>query len=60
MEYKKKIESDLYNDCMDIVKTVETDCMKIATTDETKAFFFKMIGDYYRYVAECAAPEKLE
>ena len=29
--------------------------MKVACTDETKAFFFKMIGDYYRYVAECAA-----
>jgi hypothetical protein len=28
--------------------------MKVASTDETKAFFYKMIGDYYRYVAECA------
>jgi hypothetical protein len=28
--------------------------MKVACTDETKAFFYKMIGDYYRYVAECA------
>ena len=26
----------------------------VAETDETKAFFLKMIGDYYRYVAECA------
>jgi len=34
--------------------------MKVAQTDETKAFFYKMIGDYYRYVAECAAPDKLE
>jgi hypothetical protein len=33
--------------------------MKVASTDETKAFFYKMIGDYYRYVAECAADEKL-
>jgi hypothetical protein len=40
--------------------------MKVAQTDETKAFFYKMIEDYYRYVAECAvsylvaAPDKLE
>ena len=34
--------------------------MKIAATDETKAFFYKMIGDYYRYVAECADETKVE
>jgi 14-3-3 protein epsilon len=45
---------------MNIVKIVKDNCMKAATTDETKAFFFKMIGDYYRYVAECAAEDKLQ
>ena len=34
--------------------------MKVAGTDETKAFFYKMIGDYFRYVAECAKPDKLD
>ena len=34
--------------------------MKQATTDESKAFFYKMIGDYYRYVAECCGPDKIE
>lgn len=34
--------------------------MKVASTEETKAFFYKMIGDYYRYVAECASESKLE
>jgi hypothetical protein len=34
--------------------------MKGASTDETKAFFYKMIGDYYRYVAECANDKDLE
>ena len=33
--------------------------MKQAQTDETKAFFLKMIGDYYRYVAECADETKI-
>ena len=45
---------------MSIVETVKNNCMKSATTDETKAFFYKMIGDYYRYVAECATQDKLE
>ena len=58
--YKKKIEGELYDQCMAIVKIVEDQCMKVASTDETKAFFYKMIGDYYRYVAECAQQDKLD
>ena len=60
LEYKKKIEKELYEQCMTIVDIVKDQCMKVAATDETKAFFYKMIGDYYRYVAECAQPDKLE
>ena len=45
---------------MAIVQIVESQCMKVAATDETKAFFYKMIGDYYRYVAECAQEDKIE
>merc|ERR1711988_1370490 len=58
--YKKKIEGELYDQCMSIVDNVKDKCMKVASTDETKAFFYKMIGDYYRYVAECADADKLE
>jgi 14-3-3 protein epsilon len=58
--YKKKIEKELYDQCISIVDTVKNSCMNVAATDETKAFFFKMIGDYYRYVAECASGENLE
>ena len=58
--YKKKIEGELYDQCLNIVQIVKDQCMAQAATDETKAFFYKMIGDYYRYVAECASPDKLE
>ena len=34
--------------------------MSLAAEDESKAFFQKMIGDYYRYVAECADASKIE
>ena len=34
--------------------------MKLAAEDESKAFFQKMIGDYYRYVAESATEGILE
>ena len=34
--------------------------MPLAAEEESKAFFMKMIGDYYRYVAENAHDAKLE
>ena len=58
--YKKKIEQELYNQCISIVNIVKDQCMSKCSTDETKAFFYKMIGDYYRYVAECAQGDQLE
>jgi 14-3-3 protein epsilon len=58
--YKKKIEQELYNQCIAIVAIVKNSCMGVASTDETKAFFYKMIGDYYRYVAECANGDQLD
>ena len=33
--------------------------MKLASNSESKAFFLKMAGDYYRYVAESATGDKL-
>merc|ERR1711934_1257593 len=58
--YKKRIEGELYSKCIDIVSIVKSSCLPIASDDESKAFFQKMIGDYYRYVAESATADKLE
>ena len=58
--YKKKIEKELYDKCMSIVNCVDQKCLKLAAEDESKAFFQKMIGDYYRYVAESASEDKLQ
>ena len=53
--YKKKIEDELFNQCQTIVALVRDKCLKVAQDSESKAFFLKMIGDYYRYVAESAS-----
>ena len=58
--YKKKIETELYDQCIKIVTTVKDSCLKLAQDEESKAFFQKMIGDYYRYVAESAKGDQLD
>ena len=45
---------------MRIVNIVKDQCMGLASQEESKAFFFKMIGDYYRYVAESAHDSVLQ
>ena len=58
--YKKKIEGELYDQCMSIVNLVKDKCLAKASNSESKAFFHKMAGDYYRYIAESAQGAKLE
>ena len=57
--YKKKIEGELQKNCQDIIDMIKADGMR--TSDpEGKAFFLKMIGDYYRYMAESAQGDVLD
>ena len=37
--YKKKIETELYDKCIEIVDTVKSKCLPLAADDESKAFF---------------------
>jgi len=38
-DYKKKIEGQLYDQCMTIVQAVQKGCLPLAADDESKAFF---------------------
>lgn len=58
--YKKKIEQGLYNDCELIIDLIKTKVLTKAGEEESKAFFIKMVGDYYRYIAETAQDQKLD
>ena len=50
----------MYDQCMRIVNIVKDKCIQLAVDNESRAFFQKMIGDYYRYVAESASESTLE
>lgn len=49
----------MYKDCENIIDMIKTSAMKSLTEAEGKSFFLKMIGDYYRYMAESAQGDKL-
>jgi 14-3-3 protein epsilon len=53
-DYKKKIEEELYTDCQNIINLIKNDALKSQQEAEGKSFFLKMVGDYYRYMAESA------
>jgi len=57
--YKKKIEGELQKDCQNIINMIKNDAMKALADPEGKAFFLKMVGDYYRYMAESAQGDQL-
>merc|ERR1712110_191084 len=51
-EYRKTVEKELNNLCGDIVALLDEHLISSASSSESKVFFHKMKGDYYRYLAE--------
>ena len=51
LEYKEKITNELTQKCQRIIKFIEEIIIR-AEDDEAIAFYKKLIGDYYRYMAE--------
>jgi uncharacterized membrane protein len=52
--YKKRIEEGLYKDCENVIAIIQTRVLNKTSEVEARAFFVKMVGDYYRYIAETA------
>jgi 14-3-3 protein epsilon len=49
-----KIETELNQFCKEILSLIDNHLVKSATTPEAKVFFYKMKGDYHRYISEYA------
>lgn len=60
MTYKSGIELKLINDCQKVIDLINNKVLNKAIAEEPEAFFVKMVGDYYRYIAENAKGEGLE
>jgi len=56
-EYREKIEKELKDICQDVLVLLDKYLVPNAGLAESKVFYLKMKGDYYRYLAEVASGE---
>jgi len=52
--YRHAIEKELRDVCQDILNIIDEHLIPAATSGESKVFYYKMKGDYHRYLAEFA------
>lgn len=56
--YKAKIEKELEDVCEDVLSVLTDQLLPAAEAGESKVFYYKMKGDYHRYLAEIASGDK--
>jgi len=54
-EYREKVENELRDICHDVLDLLDKFLIPKAGNPESKVFYLKMKGDYYRYLAEVVA-----
>ena len=59
-EYKKKIETELVRICNDIVELLDQTLVPGAKSAEAQVFYYKMKGDYFRYISEVSVGDAYE
>jgi len=53
-DYRNKVETELKGICDDILDVLQKHLIPSSTSGESKVFYYKMKGDYHRYLAEFA------
>ncbi|XP_076869931.1 14-3-3 protein beta/alpha-A [Brachyhypopomus gauderio] len=54
-EYREKIETELKDICNDVLALLDKFLIPNASQAESRVFYLKMKGDYYRYLSEVAS-----
>jgi hypothetical protein len=62
IKYKRHIEEELEDKCNQIIDLMEKHIMPLVKdcNDDKEVFYFKMLGDYYRYLSEFMVGSKLD
>ncbi|CAD2089073.1 14-3-3 protein [Plasmodium berghei] len=55
--YRKKVEEELNSICQDILNLLTKKLIPNTSESESKVFYYKMKGDYYRYISEFSCDE---
>ncbi|KAJ7714707.1 14-3-3 domain-containing protein [Mycena olivaceomarginata] len=50
--YRQRVQGELLANCTDVIQILQDHLMKSTQSGESLVFFRKMIGDFYRYLAE--------
>ena len=56
-EYREKVETELREICKDVLSLLDNFLIPKASNAESKVFYLKMKGDYFRYLSEVASGE---
>ncbi|KAL4283137.1 hypothetical protein GQ457_16G017670 [Hibiscus cannabinus] len=56
-EYRQRVEDELAKICIDILSVIDKHLIPSSTTGESTVFYYKMKGDYFRYLAEFKAAD---
>lgn len=48
--YRRKIEGELEQICSDILEIIKNELIPNSDSEEGKVFYYKMKGDYHRYI----------
>nr|XP_057909864.1 14-3-3 protein beta/alpha-like [Doryrhamphus excisus] len=59
-DYREKIENELKEICKDVLGLLDKSLIPKTVLPESKVFYLKMKGDYYRYLAEVATESEKE
>lgn len=59
-EYRQRIEKELGDICKDILSLLDNHLISSAQSGESKVFYYKMKGDYFRYLAEFSGDSQRE
>lgn len=56
-DYRKKVEDELRGICEEVLQTLEVHLLPVSKEGESCVFYYKMKGDYHRYLAEIHSGE---
>eukprot|EP00850_Spirogloea_muscicola_P007391 SM000037S13526 [mRNA] locus=s37:461771:464132:+ [translate_table: standard] len=57
-QYRMKVEDELHKICEDILSVIDENLIPASDKGESKVFYYKMKGDYFRYLAEFKTDSK--